>query len=903
MAKARPEIESRQTMNKTYDPAPVEARWYPFWEEGGYFAPRADADAEPFTVIMPPPNVTGELHLGHALTAAIEDVLVRWHRMRGDATLWVPGTDHAGIATQVVVERLLQEEGTSKQELGREKFEARVWEWVRKYGNVIDDQHRRLGASCDWSRDTFTLDPGPARAVRTTFVRLYHKGLIYRGERITNWCPRCATALSDLEVAHEEEDGHLWYISYPLVDDDSTSITVATTRPETMLGDTAVAVNPDDPRYRNLLGKLVSLPLTERKIPIIADDAVEAEFGAGALKVTPSHDIADFEIGQRHDLEFINVLNLDATMSEHAGAAYAGMDRYACREQVVRDLQALGRLEKIEALRHAIGHCTRCDIIVEPLVSRQWWLEAKPLAEPAIAAVRSGKIRILPEHFERIYYNWMENIRDWCISRQLWWGHRIPVWYCDACEAIEVPTADDVMRDPETCGECGGGLRQDPDVLDTWFSSALWPHSTLGWPDDTEDLRRFYPTTVMETGHDILFFWVARMIMTGIENMEDIPFRTVYLHGLIRDVEGQKMSKTRGNVINPLVMVEEYGADALRFALVTGTTAGNDMRFTTERIQAARNFANKLWNASRFVLSGRPEGATRVASETDALQADALQLSLVDRWIISRRNHTVAEVSRLLEQFHLGEAGRTLQEFVWSEFCDWYIEASKVSLYGDDPEARAVTQSVLEDTLAVILRLLHPFMPFVTEEIWHYLYPEALSDGTGSLIVAPWPTAGARDQEAESFLDELIEAIRGVRNIRAEYEVEPGRYVPATIVAGEQSDSVAAHTAIIELLARVRPLTVHTALDEKPEQAVSVLTSRLAVYVPLAGLRDVEQERQRLQKEQADILANLERTQGLLANENFVNRAPPHVVEKEREKLGDLELRAQQISERLTGLE
>ncbi len=897
MAKAKPETESRQTMAKTYDPGPVEARWYPFWEDGGYFAPRADADAEPFTVIMPPPNVTGELHLGHALTAAIEDVLVRWHRMRGDATLWVPGTDHAGIATQVVVERLLQEEGTSKQELGREKFEERVWEWVHKYGNVIDDQHRRLGASCDWSRDTFTLDPGPARAVRTTFVRLYHKGLIYRGERITNWCPRCATALSDLEVAHEEEDGHLWYISYPLVDDETTSITVATTRPETMLGDTAVAVNPDDPRYRHLLGKMVTLPLTERKIPIIADAAVEAEFGAGALKVTPSHDIADFEIGQRHDLEFINVLNLDATMNEHAGAAYAGMDRYACRAQVVRDLEAHGRLEKIENHRHAIGHCTRCDIIVEPLVSRQWWLEAKPLAEPAIEVVRSGKIKILPEHFERIYYNWMENIRDWCISRQLWWGHRIPVWYCDACETVAVPPVDDVMRDPEACAACGSTLRQDPDVLDTWFSSALWPHSTLGWPDETEDLRRFYPTTVMETGHDILFFWVARMIMTGLENMEEIPFRTVYLHGLIRDVEGQKMSKTRGNVINPLVMVEEYGADALRFALVTGTTAGNDMRFTTERIQAARNFANKLWNASRFVLNSRPEGATGVASETDALQ-----LSLVDRWIISRRNHTVAEVSRQLEQFHLGEAGRTLQEFVWNEFCDWYIEASKVSLYGDDPAARAVTQGVLENTLAVILRLLHPFMPFVTEEIWHYLYPEALSDGTGSLIAAPWPAAGERDREAEGFLDELIEAIRGVRNIRAEYEVEPGRYVPATIVAGEQSDSVAAHTAMIELLARVRPLTVHATLDEKPEQAVSVLTSRLAVYVPLAGLRDVEQERQRLEKEQADILANLERTQGLLANENFVNRAPPPVVEKERDKLGDLELRAEQIRERLAGL-
>ena len=897
MAEAKSETRPRQAMAKTYDPAPVEARWYPFWEEGGYFAPRADAGAEPFTVIMPPPNVTGELHLGHALTAAIEDVLVRWHRMRGDATLWVPGTDHAGIATQVVVERLLQEEGTSKQELGREKFEARVWEWVRKYGNVIDDQHRRLGASCDWSRDTFTLDPGPVRAVRTTFVRLYHKGLIYRGERITNWCPRCATALSDLEVAHEEEDGHLWYISYPLVDDEATAITVATTRPETMLGDTAVAVNPGDPRYRHLLGKLVSLPLTERKIPIIADDAVEAEFGAGALKVTPSHDIADFEIGQRHDLEFINVLNLDATMNEHAGAAYAGMDRYACREQVVRDLQALGRLEKTESHRHAIGHCFRCDTIVEPLVSRQWWLEAKPLAEPAIAAVRSGQIRILPEHFERIYYNWMENIRDWCISRQLWWGHRIPVWYCDACEAIAVPPADDVLRDPETCGECGGALRQDPDVLDTWFSSALWPHSTLGWPDDTEDLRRFYPTTVMETGHDILFFWVARMIMTGIENMEDIPFRTVYLHGLIRDVAGRKMSKLYGNVINPLVMVEEYGADALRFALVTGTTAGNDMRFTTERIQAARNFANKLWNASRFVLSSRPAGTATVAPEPDASR-----LSLVDRWIISRRNHTIAEVSRLLEQFHLGEAGRTLQEFVWSEFCDWYIEASKVSLYGDDPAARAVTQSVLENTLAVILRLLHPFMPFVTEEIWHYLYPADSAKDVESLIVAPWPPAGPRDPAAESFLDETIEAIRGVRNIRAEYEVEPGRYVPATIVAGAQSEAVAAHTAVIELLGRVRPLTVHAALAEKPEQAVSVLTSHLAVYVPLAGLRDVEQERQRLRKEEESVLANVKRTRGLLANENFVSRAPDQVVAKERAKLDDLELRAKQIQDRLAAL-
>ncbi len=897
MAEAKSEINTRQTMAKTYDPAPVEGHWYSFWEEGGYFAPRTGAGAEPFTVIMPPPNVTGELHLGHALTAAIEDVLVRWHRMKGDATLWVPGTDHAGIATQVVVERLLQEEGTSKQALGRTQFEARVWEWVGKYGNVIDDQHRRLGASCDWSRDTFTLDPGPARAVRTTFVRLYHKGLIYRGERITNWCPRCATALSDLEVAHEEEDSHLWYISYPLVDDESTAITVATTRPETMLGDTAVAVNPDDERYRRLLGKEVYLPLTERKIPIIADDAVEAEFGAGALKVTPSHDIADFEIGQRHGLEFINVLNLDAAMNENAGAAYAGMDRYACREAVVRDLEARGRLEKTEAHRHAIGHCTRCDIVVEPLVSRQWWLETKPLAEPAIEAVRSGKIIILPEHFTRIYYNWMENIRDWCISRQLWWGHRIPVWYCDACESVAVPPVDDPKRDPEHCAACGGALRQDPDVLDTWFSSALWPHSTLGWPDDTEDLRTFYPTTVMETGHDILFFWVARMIMMGIENMGDIPFRTVYLHGLIRDVEGQKMSKTRGNVINPLVMVEEYGADALRFALVTGTTAGNDMRFTTERIQAARNFANKLWNASRFVLGSRPEGVATVAPEPDSAH-----LSLVDRWIISRRNHTIAEVTRLLEHFHLGEAGRALQEFVWSQFCDWYIEASKVSLYGDDADARAVTQSVLENTLAVILRLLHPFMPFVTEEIWSYLYPDGAPDGGESLIIAPWPAAGERDREAEDFVSELIEAIRGVRNLRAEYEVEPGRYIPATIAAGAQSGAVAAHTAVIELLGRVRPLAVHAELAAEPGQAVSVLTSRLAVYVPLAGLRDVEQERQRLQKELDGVLANLNRAQGLLANENFVNRAPPPVVQKERAKRDDLTLRARQIEDRLAGL-
>ena len=897
MAKAKPQADSPQTMNKTYDPAPVEARWYPFWEDGGYFAPRADATGEPFTVIMPPPNVTGELHLGHALTAAIEDVLVRWHRMQGDATLWVPGTDHAGIATQVVVERLLQEEGATKQELGREAFEARVWEWVHKYGNVIDDQHRRLGASCDWSRDTFTLDPGPARAVRATFVRLYHKGLIYRGERITNWCPRCATALSDLEVAHEEEDGHLWYISYPLVDDESAAITVATTRPETMLGDTAVAVNPEDERYRDLLGKLVYLPLTERKIPIIADDAVEAEFGAGALKVTPSHDIADFEIGQRHDLEFINVLNLDGTMNEHAGPAYAGMDRYACREAVVRELEAHGRLVKTQAHRHAIGHCTRCDIVVEPLVSRQWWLETKPLAEPAIEAVRSGKIRILPDHFTRIYYNWMENIRDWCISRQLWWGHRIPIWYCDECETVEAPALDDPMRDPVACAACGGALRQDPDVLDTWFSSALWPHSTLGWPDATDDLREFYPTAVMETGHDILFFWVARMIMMGIENMGDIPFRTVYLHGLIRDVEGEKMSKTRGNVINPLVMVEEYGADALRFALVTGTTAGNDMRVTTERIQAARNFANKLWNASRFVLGNRPEGAG-----TPAPEPGCSQLSLVDRWIISRRNHTVAEVTRLLEQFHLGEAGRALHEFIWSQFCDWYIEASKVSLYGNDPDAKATTQSVLENTLAVILRLLHPFMPFVTEEIWRYLYPETAEGAQESLIVAPWPAAAARDAEAEEFFGEIIEAVRGVRNLRAEYEVEPGRFIPAALVAGSLRDAVAANTAAIELLGRMRPLAVHATLAEEPESAVSVLTSRLAVHVPLAGLRDLEQERQRLQKEHDEVSANLERARGLLANENFVNRAPPPVVQKERDKLADLELRAQQISDRLAGL-
>ncbi|MFQ6019611.1 MAG: valine--tRNA ligase, partial [Dehalococcoidia bacterium] len=665
-------------MAKAYEPAKVEGRLYQFWLERGYFRPEIDHDKAPFCIIMPPPNVTAALHLGHALTATIEDCLIRWHRMRGDPTLWLPGVDHAGIATQNVVERELASEGLSRHDLGREGFLERVWDWVRRYRSVITSQHQRLGASCDWDRERFTMDEGPQRAVRATFVKLYRDGLIYRGERIINWCPRCQTALSDLEVEHKEHQGHLWYVRYPLLDDagrpSDEYIVIATTRPETIVADVAVAVNPKVKRWRNVVGRSALLPIIERPIPVIADQAVDPKFGTGALKITPGHDPLDFEIGERHGLPAIVAIGPDGRMNEEAGP-YRGQDRFRARDAIVGDLERLGLIERIEEYAYSISHCERCDTVVEPLVSEQWFVRMQPLARPAIEAVKRGRIKIIPKRFTRVYLHWMENIRDWCVSRQLWWGHRIPVWYCDACAE---PTV--ALEDPSACERCGSNqIRQDPDVLDTWFSSALWPHSTLGWPEQTEDLRYFYPTTVLETGYDILFFWVARMITMGLYNTGEVPFHHVYLHGLIRDKEGRKMTKSLGNVIDPLEVIDRYGCDALRYALATGGTPGTDFRLTQERLEGGRNFANKIWNAARFVITSLGEGRAEAPGPKRRKE-----MSVEDRWIMSRTQRVVGETDKLLRRWQMGEAGRQLHDFFWGEFCDWYLEMAKARLKAGD---------------------------------------------------------------------------------------------------------------------------------------------------------------------------------------------------------------------------
>ncbi|MFQ5934076.1 MAG: valine--tRNA ligase, partial [Dehalococcoidia bacterium] len=843
---------------KVYNPADVEERIYQFWTDKGYFTPKIDPDKRPYVVIMPPPNVTGELHLGHALTATTEDALVRWHRMMGEPTLWLPGSDHAGIATQVVVEQSLAQEGKTRHQLGREAFVQRVWEWVRKYGGTITEQHKRLGTSCDWTRERFTLEEGPSLAVRTTFVNLYRKGLIYRGERIINWCPRCSTALSDLEVEHEEVKGDLYHIRYKLADGQG-HMTVATTRPETLLGDTAVAVNPQDERYRNLVGKQAILPSLGRKIPIIRDEAVDPEFGTGVVKVTPAHDPVDFEIGQRHDLQAILVLDTDGKMTQDAGPRYRGMEILQCREELVKELQEEGLLEGVEPYSHSVGHCHRCGTIAEPLVSKQWFVKVGPLAEKAAQAVRDGRIKIVPRRFTKVYLNWMDNIRDWCISRQLWWGHRIPVWYCDSCGHMTVS-----VDEPSACESCGSSkITQDPDVLDTWFSSGLWTHSTLGWPHDTEDLRYFYPTSVMETGYDILFFWVARMIMMGLENMGEIPFHTVYLHGLIRDVGGEKMSKVKGNVVDPLDAIAEYGTDALRFALTVGTAPGNDSRLTPGKLQASRNFANKLWNAARYVMS-----IIDADSVTDWQSPIAEDSPPEDRWIVGSLNKTIEKARRLMEGFRLGEAQEQIQDFVWGEYCDWYIEMAKVRLRempGSPPPV-----PVLVHVLESILRLLHPFMPFITEELWRNL-TSGLPDRaelTESIMIAPYPEAdpSSYNDEAEEWTELVMGLARGIRNVRAEKKVEPSRRIEAILHGGDEIGP--AGRTLIEALALC-------SLEPQPEDAPSPVHSALVVakntevYLPIAGLFDLDAEQRRLGKELEDLKARAQHVKSRLESQEF----------------------------------
>ncbi len=876
---------------KAYNPKEVEDRIYQFWLEKGYFTPQIDPAKKPFVIIMPPPNVTGELHLGHALTATLEDIMIRWHRMRGEPALWLPGTDHAGIATQVVVEMQLAKEGLTRHDLGREKFLERIWQWVEKCRSTIRKQHQKLGASADWSRECFTLDPGPVKAVRTTFVKLYNKGLIYKGERIINWCPRCNTALSELEVDHRETAGHLWYIHYPLVDEKGF-ITVATTRPETMLGDTAVAVNPEDSRFKKLVGATVILPVTGRVIPIIADSAVDPAFGTGAVKVTPAHDPVDFEIAQRHKLPLVNILNPDGTLNENAGP-YAGYDRFACRKELVSQLEREGLLEKIEPHLHSVGHCGRCNTMVEPWASKQWFVEMALLAKPAIEAVVKGRIGIIPEQFSKVYLNWMENIRDWCISRQLWWGHRIPVWYCQDCGKLTV-----VVEAPTACSHCGSSsIYQDPDVLDTWFSSGLWTHSTLGWPEDTEDLRYFYPTTVMETGYDILFFWVARMIMMGLENTGDIPFHTVYLHGLIRDEKGEKMSKLKGNVLNPLELIDKYGTDALRLALTLGTSAGNDIRVGSQKLEGSRNFANKLWNAARFILASLEDTSVKSRPSTGVLPVE-------DRWILSRFNRLVERVNQLLEEFQFGEAESQIHDFLWGEFCDWYIELAKIRLRSPDtPSPLPVLVQVLETSL----RLLHPFMPFITEEIWQNLIPylPAEEGRPDSIMIASYPTPHkeAIDPEAEREMESIIEIIRSIRNARAQFKVEPARWIEAQIHTPDKL-AVGAHSQAIEVLARVRPLHILSSQEAKPgkDKALILVLKEAEVVLPMSGMIDLEAERQRLEGEIGVCLGEIARLQARLGEGSFLSKAPPPVVERERQKLSDWESKLARLKERLSQL-
>ena len=879
---------------RAYEPQAVEGRIYNFWVKGGYFTPKIDKGKQPFTLIMPPPNVTGELHMGHALTIALEDMMVRWHRMRGEPTLYLPGSDHAGIATQVVVERMLSADGITRHDLGRERFVERVWEWVEQYGSRIYEQIKRIGASCDWSRTAFTLDEAPSRAVRTTFVNLHKKGLIYRGERITNWCPRCHTALSDLEVKYGEESGNLYHIRYPLEEGDGDALTVATTRPETLLGDTAVAVNPQDERHSAYIGKRVRLPVLGRMLPVIGDEAVELEFGTGALKVTPGHDPTDFEIGQRHGLPVVSVMNLDGTLNAEAGP-YEGQGVAEARGNVVEQLRAEGLLADVVPYNHSVGHCDRCDDIVEPVVTKQWYVRMEPLARPARDAVANGDTRIIPERFAKVYFNWMDNIRDWCISRQLWWGHRVPVWHCRACGEAIVE-----YEDPAVCGKCGSGdLERDPDVLDTWFSSALWTHSTLGWPERTEDLEYFYPTSVMETGYDILFFWVARMMMMGIENMGAEPFHTVYLHGLVLDPEGVKMSKTRGNVLDPLELIDMYGADALRFALTIGTSPGNNQRLNEQKLEASRNFANKLWNAARFVMGNLRDGAT-----PDDWHMPPKPSHRQDRWIVSRLNRTATAVDRHMEEHQYGEAQRLIQDFFWHEYADWYIEMAKIRLRAGDTTPLPYLAYALERSV----RMLHPFMPFVTEEIWQRLADCAPpAEGTPeTLMMAEYPRGDAAhyDDEAEGEIGTVMEIVRAIRNLRAEFRIQQHQRLEAIVEAPRMREIAGAESDAIKTLARVDPLTleVNGAQSAAANDSVSVALREGTITVPMAGLVDLEGERERLRGEMGSIDKNRERLARRLSDDNFLSKAPDDVVERERQRLADVEERRGRMEEILARL-
>ena len=863
-------MENREfNMEKVYQPQQIEGRIYEKWEKSGAFKPVMHPGRKPFTIVMPPPNITGQLHVGHALDEMPQDVLIRYHRMKGDPTLWVPGTDHAAIATEVKVVESLAKEGLTKQDLGREKFLERTWEWKKEYGGRIVRQLRKLGVSCDWSRERFTMDDGLSKAVRETFVRLYEKGLIYRGKRMINWCPACRSALSDAEVEYVEQKSHLWHIRYP--GPDGHDVIVATTRPETMLGDTAVCVNPKDERYTDIVGKTVLLPIVNKQIPVVADDYAEMEFGTGAVKMTPAHDPNDYEVALRHDLEIVCVLAEDGRMNENAGR-FAGMTGLECRKAIVEQLKQEGYLVKVEDYTHNVGTCYRHhDTVVEPYLSDQWFVSMKPLAEPAIAVTQSGELKFVPERFEKTYLQWMENIRDWCISRQLWWGHRIPAFYCDECGELTVS-----REDISVCPKCGAPVRQDEDVLDTWFSSALWPFSTLGWPEETEDFRNFYPNSVLSCGYDIIFFWLARMVFSGIEQTGKCPFSVALMHGLVRDAQGRKMSKSLGNGIDPIEVIDQYGADALRFSLVMGVAPGADVRLSNEKIETYRNFCNKIWNASRFVLMNLTDFTSEGVPAAD-------KLSIADKWILTEYQNTVRTITDNLENFDLGLAATKLYDFVWSDFCDWYIEIAKQGLYAEDGDVKKTTQEVLLHVLTGILKLLHPYIPFITEELYGYL-PGA----EGMMITASWPECDAKlDFAAEAARFEgVMEAIRAIRNLRAEMNVAPARRARLILRPREGwKDALSAAEGYFKRLAGASGVEFVEMGAPNPEKSASAVTEACELYIPLGELVDVEKEIARLTKDMKNVEGEIARANGKLGNPGFISKAPAALVEKEKEKL------------------
>ncbi|OHW63170.1 valine--tRNA ligase [Andreesenia angusta] len=869
---------------KTYSPKDFEDKIYKQWEDGDYFVANPKSGKKPYTIMMPPPNVTGNLHMGHALNNTMQDILIRWKRMSGYEVLWLPGTDHASISTEAKVVGKLESEGKTKYEIGREAFLDEAWAWTKEYGGNIRNQLKKLGISCDWSRERFTLDEGLSKAVEEVFIKLYEKGLVYRGDRIINWCPSCQTAISDAEVEHEESQGKFWHIKYPVKDSDE-SLIIATTRPETMLGDLAVAVNPEDERYSHLVGKTLILPLVDREIPVIADNYVEKDFGSGAVKITPSHDPNDFEVGERHDLGQLKVMNDDGSINDNGGA-YAGMGRYEARKAIVADLEAGGYLVKIEDHLHNVGHCERCKTVVEPLISKQWFVSMKELAAPALEAYKSKEVNFVPERFGKTYSHWLEDIRDWCVSRQLWWGHRLPVYYCDCGEVIVS------SEEPKSCPKCAGSsIKRDPDTLDTWFSSALWPFSTLGWPEETEDLSYFYPTDVLVTGYDIIFFWVVRMVFSGIEHMGEVPFKDVLINGLVRDSQGRKMSKSLGNGIDPLELIDEYGADALRFMLVTGNTPGNDMRFHIERVESSRNFANKLWNASRFVMMNL-EG-------DHALDRNALREE--DKWIISRLNGVVAEIDENLSKYELGIAAGKIYDFTWNEYCDWYIELVKPRLYGEDEETKSVAKGVLLHVLKQILKLLHPFMPYITEEIW-----SSLPGVEDVLITAEWPQCSQENsyKESEEGLEYVMDCIKHIRNIRAEMNVVPSRKAKTIFVTEDESVAKLLENSEIyfKTLASASEIEVKSDKSGIGDDAVSAVVSKTEIFLPLEELVDMEKEIERLEKEKSKLEGEIKRVNGKLSNEGFVSKAPQSVIDEEKEKKAKYESMMEKVIERLESL-